>query len=286
MIASSSRRITKRRRAVVVYADGDPKVRRETLAGEEPLEIRVNDQQLAVTMRTPGDDFDLVCGNLVSESLLFHQEQIGSLRYCGENVDADGERSWNVIDANLPGLGPDAISTRRVITTSACGVCGATSIDEVRRSSHFESYEAVPTEQLTVATLLQLPDLLREQQALFDSTGGLHAAALFSFSGQLQFVREDVGRHNAVDKVIGAALRSGELPARNTVMQVSGRASFELVQKCHLAGVPVMAAVSAPSSLAVELAEEVGLTLVGFSRGDRATIYTHPQRVTGVDIDL
>ncbi|MEF3323738.1 formate dehydrogenase accessory sulfurtransferase FdhD [Gulosibacter sp. GYB002] len=275
----ASRRVTKRRRTLVIYGDGDHKLRRDTLAGEEPLEIRVNDRQLAVTMRTPGDDFDLVAGNLVSEGLISHREQLHSMRYCGENVDEHGDRSWNVIDAALPQLAADAITSRRVITTSACGVCGATSIDAVRRSSVF----GCDTGSATVAreTLLELPELLRAEQRLFDSTGGLHAAGLFRFDGTALYVREDVGRHNAVDKVIGAALRDDRLPATETVMQVSGRASFELVQKCHLAGVPVMAAVSAPSSLAAELADEVGITLVGFSRGERATIYTHPQRVAG-----
>ena len=269
-------RVTTRRRAIVVRADGSATPRRETLAGEEPLEIRVNGRPLAVTMRTPGDDFDLVAGNLVSEGMLGRTDELAAMRYCAGAV-VDGTNTYNVIEASVLGLDPASIAERRVITTSACGVCGTTSIDEVRRQSRFGAHDAEL--RIRAEVLLALPDRLREQQALFDSTGGLHAAGLFTAEGEPLCVREDVGRHNAVDKVVGWALREGRLPLRGTVLQVSGRASFELVQKCHLAGIPVLAAVSAPSSLAVDLAEEVGITLAGFSRGDRVTVYTHPERV-------
>ena len=269
-------RVTTRRRALVVRADGSATPRRETLAGEEPLEIRVNGRPLAVTMRTPGDDFDLVAGNLVSEGFVGRPDELAVMRYCGGAV-VDGTNTYNVVEASVLGLDPDSIAERRVVTTSACGVCGTTSIDEVRRQSRFG--EHCTEMRLPVATLLALPERLRAEQALFDATGGLHAAGLFGADGALRCVREDVGRHNAVDKVIGWALREGRLPLRDAVLQVSGRASFELVQKCHLAGIPMLAAVSAPSSLAADLAEEVGITLVGFSRGDRATVYTHPERV-------
>lgn len=269
-------RVTSRRKAVLVRAGTPSRPKRETLAGEEPLEIRVNGKPLAVTMRTPGHDFDLVAGNLVSEGFLGQQQDLATMRYCaGKNED--GEQTFNVIDAAVIGLGPASIAERKVVTTSACGVCGTTSIDEVRRQSRFGSETAEVRIQADV--LLDMPDRLREAQKLFDSTGGLHAAGLFTTDGELLCAREDVGRHNAVDKVIGWALREGKLPLRNTVLQVSGRASFELVQKSHLAGIPIMSAVSAPSSLAADLADEVGITLAGFSRGDRVTLYTHPERV-------
>lgn len=269
-------RITTRRRAIVVRADGSATPRRETLAGEEPLEIRVNGRPLAVTMRTPGADFDLVAGNLVSEGFLGRADELAHMRYCGGAI-VDGTNTYNVIDAAVLGLDPASIAERRVVTTSACGVCGTTSIDEVRRQSRFGAHD--PELRIPADVLLALPDRLREAQALFESTGGMHAAGLFDAAGELLCVREDVGRHNAVDKVVGWALQQGALPLRSHVLQVSGRASFELVQKCHLAGIPVLAAVSAPSSLAVDLAEEVGITLAGFSRGDRVTLYAHPERV-------
>ena len=268
-------RVTARRKATLITADG-ARPKRETLAGEEPLEIRVNGKQLAVTMRTPGDDFDLVAGNLVSEGYLAAARDLLNLRYCAGAV-VDSTNTYNVIDGTVLGLNPDDIAERRVITTSACGVCGTTSIDEVRRQSHFGEPDA--SFSIAADVLLALPDTLRDAQDLFERTGGLHAAGLFDADGKLLCIREDVGRHNAVDKVIGWALRNDMLPLRNTVLQVSGRASFELVQKCHLAGIPMMSAVSAPSSLAADLADEVGITLAGFSRGDRITVYTHPERV-------
>src|SRR5699024_3328289 len=172
---------------------------------------------------------------------------------------------------------PEPRSARASTMSSACGVCGVDSIDEVRRATHFPAEPAEPL--VGAAVLLSLPDRLRDHQRVFDKTGGVHAAGLFSPTGELLCRREDVGRHNAVDKVVGWALREGRLPLRGTILQVSGRASFELVQKASMAGIPVLSAVSAPSSLAVELAAETGVTLVGFSRGDRATVYTHPDRV-------
>ncbi|MGO1544620.1 MAG: formate dehydrogenase accessory sulfurtransferase FdhD [Gulosibacter sp.] len=279
-------RVTSRRKAVLIRADGSSKPKRETLAGEEPLEIRVNGKPLAVTMRTPGHDFDLVAGNLVSEGFLGSPSELATMRYCAGKND-EGEQTFNVIDAAIIGLDPASISERRVVTTSACGVCGTTSIDEVRRQSRFSDIDiavdgiahSIPAARIPADTLLVLPDRLRDAQDIFDRTGGLHAAGLFATDGTILCVREDVGRHNAVDKVIGWALREGKLPLRDTVMQVSGRASFELVQKCYLAGIPIMSAVSAPSSLAADLAEEVGITLAGFSRGDRVTLYTHPDRI-------
>ncbi len=176
---------------------------------------------------------------------------------------------------------PDTAAARNVYTTSSCGICGTASIDAVRKASRYAVMPPVSQGMVDATLLAQLPDTLRAGQKLFEKTGGVHAAALFTPSGELIYLREDVGRHNAVDKVLGAALRDGVLPANNTVLQVSGRASFELVQKAAMAGVPLLAAVSAPSSLAVELAKELGVTLVGFSRGTSLNIYTHPERVTG-----
>jgi len=250
----------------------------DTLAVEEPLEIRIDGRSWSVTMRTPGDDFDLVAGFLVGEAVLGAREELVSLRYCTDRTAA-GELSFNVVDAQLgPGATPpEEAAARHSVTTSACGLCGTESIDAVEKTARF-ALDDDPV-RVDAAVLAALPDRLRERQSLFDSTGGVHAAGLFTADGEALCVREDVGRHNAVDKVVGWALREGLLPLRGTVLQVSGRASFELVQKARLAGIPVLAAVGAPSSLARELAERSGLTLVGFSRGTAFTVYAHPERV-------
>ncbi|MCY0904809.1 formate dehydrogenase accessory sulfurtransferase FdhD [Arthrobacter sp. H14-L1] len=253
----------------------------DTLAVEEPLEIRLGDVPFSVTMRTPGDDFDLVAGFLVSEGVIWEPGQLVSLRFCA-GEDENGRQTFNVVQAQLrPDVEPpDTGLARHVYTTSSCGICGTASIDAVRKSSHFAPDAPVPGVPLVgVELLASLPDKLRQRQKLFDRTGGVHAAGLFSAKGELLCLREDVGRHNAVDKVVGWALREGRLPLNSTVLQVSGRASFELVQKASLAGVPILAAVSAPSSLAVELAESSSLTLVGFSRGSSLNVYSHPERV-------
>lgn len=200
------------------------------------------------------------------------------MRYC-LGTDEDGNQTYNVIEVQL-GFGavpPDLSAARNVVTSSACGICGTNSIDEVRKKSMFELREDCG--QVDLGVLLSMPDTLRESQKLFSSTGGVHAAGLFSTGGELLILREDVGRHNAVDKVIGAALREGRMPLSDTVLQVSGRASFELVQKAAMAGIPVLTAVSAPSSLAVDLAQDAGLTLAAFSRGHSVNLYTHAHRV-------
>ncbi|MFQ4147588.1 formate dehydrogenase accessory sulfurtransferase FdhD [Arthrobacter sp. LAPM80] len=261
-------------------AGGRRVVREEALAAEEPLEIRLGNESFSVTMRTPGDDFDLVAGFLLSEGIIFEPAQLISLRFCA-GEDENGQQTFNVVEAQLrPDVAmPLPAAHRHVTTSSACGICGTASIDAVRKSSHF-GIGADPDEPLIEASVLAgLPDTLREQQKLFEKTGGVHAAGLFAADGELLSLREDVGRHNAVDKVVGAAFRDKQLPLANTILQVSGRASFELVQKAAMAGVPVLAAVSAPSSLAVELAQESGVTLVGFSRGKTMNVYTHPGRV-------
>jgi FdhD protein len=265
-----------RRRIQRVEVGAGATPRHDSLAAEEPLEIRVAGTSFAVTMRTPGDDFDLVAGFLVSEGIVARPADLRSMIYCAPDQD---ENTYNVIDVAVTGPGAvvAAARERNVYTSSSCGVCGLASIDAVATTSSFDvTSDAVQVKAELVATL---PDRLREQQAVFERTGGLHAAGLFDAEGRLLAVREDVGRHNAVDKVVGHALRQDQLPLAGTVLQVSGRASFELVQKAAMAGIPVLAAVSAPSSLAVDLADRLGVTLVGFSRGASFNLYTHPGRV-------
>ncbi|MFY9677700.1 formate dehydrogenase accessory sulfurtransferase FdhD [Glutamicibacter protophormiae] len=267
-----------RRRVIRAMSDGTTRVREEKLAGEEPLEIRFGHTSFTTSMRTPGDDFDLVAGFLLAEGIVTKAEHLAAMRYC-LGTDEDGNQTYNVIEVQL-GFGavpPDLSAARNVVTSSACGICGTNSIDEVRKKSTFELREDCG--QVDLGVLLSMPDTLRESQKLFSSTGGVHAAGLFSTGGELLILREDVGRHNAVDKVIGAALREGRMPLSDTVLQVSGRASFELVQKAAMAGIPVLTAVSAPSSLAVDLAQDAGLTLAAFSRGHSVNLYTHAHRV-------
>lgn len=266
------------RRPVVRIRDGVVDRRPDTLAVEEPMEIRVAGRALTITMRTPGDDFDLAVGFLVGEGVVRTAEDVVSARYCAGTAD-DGTNTYNVVDVGLaPGVTPpDPSLERNFYTTSSCGLCGRASLDAVRTATTWTVAE--DPLRTSAALLATLPERLRESQRVFDRTGGLHAAALFSADGELLHLREDVGRHNAVDKVIGHALREGLLPLRETVLVVSGRASFELVQKAVLAGVPMLAAVSAPSSLAVDLAQEHGLTLVGFLRGSSMNVYSAPGRV-------
>ncbi len=251
--------------------------RADTLAVEEPLEIRLGGESYVVTMRTPGDDIDLVHGLLHSEDLIESGPDLVSARYC-LGTGPDGVNTYNVLDVALAAHrpAPSAAQRRQVMTTSACGICGTTTIDQVVQTSrHPLDHEfRVPAE-----LVLAGPDLLRTQQRTFAKTGGLHAAGLLGLDGVMACVREDVGRHNAVDKVIGWAIREDRLPLSEMVLVVSGRASFELTQKAVLAGIPVMAAVSAPSSLAAELATESGLTLAGFVRGETMNVYAHPERI-------
>jgi FdhD protein len=262
-----------------VRIDGVTTVRRtDTLAAEEPLEVRVDGSALAVTMRTPGDDLDLAFGFLGTEGVIRGADDVVSARYCAGATDGD-VNTYNVLDLVLaPGVPPPSTDpSRNFYTTSSCGVCGKASIDAVRtRSAYPVAGDPVRVETRVLAGL---PDSLRAAQRVFDRTGGLHAAGLCTPDGELVCVREDVGRHNAVDKVVGWALRERRLPLAGHVLVVSGRASFELVQKASMAGIPVLAAVSAPSTLAADLADEVGMTLVGFLRGERMNVYTHPDRV-------
>ena len=293
--------------------DGDWSERPDTLVVEEPLEIRVGGRAYAVTMRTPGHDFDLAGGFLVSEGVVGVAEDIATIRYCTDDspcartaatslqVVAGGaarprtaedgrdnvlpaaepstEAAYNIVEVTLaPWVAPPRPGIERsVYTTSSCGVCGKTALDAVLTATRWPVAE--DTTQVRSSTLVALPDLLRAEQRVFSRTGGLHAAGVFAPDGRLLCLREDVGRHNAVDKILGWALRANLLPMRGHLLQVSGRASFELVQKAVMAGMPMLSAVSAPSSLAVDLAAESGLTLAGFVRGNGLNVYTHPHRV-------
>ncbi|MFR9803387.1 formate dehydrogenase accessory sulfurtransferase FdhD [Pseudonocardia sp. RS010] len=271
-------RLTARRSVLRLAADGSERRRPDTLTVEEPLELRVDGAPLTVTMRTPGHDVELAHGFLLTEGVIGAAADLVTARYC-DSVDAEGRNTYNVLDVALaPGVEPpDTSVERNFYTTSSCGVCGKASLDAVKLKSRFSP--AADPVRVPWEVVGALPDRLRSAQKVFDSTGGLHAAGLFASDGSLLVTREDVGRHNAVDKVLGQALLQRGVPATGTVLQVSGRASFELVQKAVMAGVPVLAAVSAPSSLAVELADEAGLTLVGFLRGGSGNVYTHPERI-------
>jgi FdhD protein len=276
------------RRAIVRFDVGEGAVTRrpDTVAAEEPLEIRVGPagrrrEPVAVTMRTPGDDLDLAIGFLLTEGVIGAASDVRTAQLCAGD---DAPNTYNVVDVVLAdGVAPPG-ALRNFYTTSSCGVCGKASIDAVRTRSRYAV--ADDPVRLPAALLAALPDRLRAAQPGFDRTGGLHAAGLFAVSGELSgsgeavCVREDVGRHNAVDKVIGWAVRAGRLPLAGHVLVVSGRASFELTQKASMAGIPALVAVSAPSTLAVDLAAEVGLTLVAFARGDTLNVYAGAERVT------
>ena len=258
---------------------GDSLVRPDTVAVEEPLEIRLGPDPLTTTMRTPGDDFDLALGHLLTEGLLHRADEVATMMHCTD-VDEDGSPTFNVVELTLaPGAHlHERPRERTEAMTSACGVCGSASVDDVRTRSRFDT--AADTLTLDPAVVAGLPDALRARQPVFERTGGVHAAGLAASSGELLVVREDVGRHNAVDKVVGAASRDRELPFAATVLVVSARASFEIVQKAAMAGVPAVVAVGAPSSLAVDLATEAGITLVAFARAPRFSVYSRPDRVT------
>jgi FdhD protein len=266
---------TARRRVLRVPLTGPAEHRADLLAVEEPLEIRVDDEQLMVTMRTPGDDIDLAAGFLFTEGLLGSLDEVHEIRMCDQNVAAVTVKPGRVLryrQADPPG------PARNFLMTSACGVCGKDSIEAIRVRSAFDV--AADPVRVSPAVLATLPGRLAGAQRVFSRTGGLHAAGLFTADGTLLALREDVGRHNAVDKVAGWALRSGLLPLAGHILLVSGRASFELAQKAIMIGVPVLAAVSAPSSLAASLAEEGGLTLIGFLRGTTMNVYAGAHRVS------
>ena len=257
--------------------------RPDSLSTEEPLEIRVNGSPLAVTMRTPGADVALAHGFLLTEGVISDVTDVVTARYCdGAVVDDElgqPRNTYNVLDIRLgPQVPPPMVDpSRHFYTTSSCGVCGKASIDAIRQQVRWPVADDPAT--FDPAILVSLPDRLRQHQATFDRTGGLHAAALCTADGDIVHVAEDVGRHNAVDKVLGAALLAGDVPARGHVMVVSGRSSFELTQKTLMGGIPALVAVSAPSSLAVEMALEAGMTLTGFTRSPHMNVYAGAHRL-------
>ena len=265
---------------VAEWNDGQVRDQQDYLAAEEPLEIRIGDNSLSVTMRTPGHDLELARGFLFTEGIIERREHIVSIAPAAR---ADGKNPGNVVRVELaPDVAPDFLTMRRhFFASSSCGICGKASIEAVRSSAlsfpnpHFR----IPAE-----TLLALPTALRREQDLFERTGGLHAAALFTACGELQVLREDIGRHNAVDKVIGWALGQGLVPLRDSLLLVSGRGGFEIVQKVIRAGVPALASVSAPSGLAVQLAREMRLTLVGFLRERRFVMYSGRERIIAAPV--
>jgi FdhD protein len=244
------------------------------LAVEEPLEVRIHDEPVAITMRTPGDDFALAAGFLYAEGLLHNAKEIGSLRYCENTQHPELKNVVNLTYAS--GHKPDLARLRRnFYATSSCGVCGKNSIDQIK--THAKPIDAKLKVRLDV--VYGLGHSLRKAQTLFEKTGGLHAAGVFDEHGVLLSLHEDVGRHNAVDKVVGHMLIQDRVPLSHHLLMVSGRASFEIVQKAVMARIPILAAVSAPSSLAVETARTFGVTLLGFVREDDFNVYTHAERI-------
>jgi FdhD protein len=252
----------------------------DRLAVEEPLEIRLGGRRFTLTMRTPGHDEELAAGFLLAEGFINNREELGEIRRLRDSKGAPDPNAIDVI-LNVPATGLRERLQRNFTVSSSCGVCGKTSIESIeRRIAPITSTVAIGT-----AALLRLPTMMREAQAVFAATGGLHAAALFELKDpnepELIVLREDVGRHNAVDKVMGYAIAQGIAPLSRHALMASGRLSFEIVQKTAAAGVPILCAVSAPSSLAVDLAEELGMTLVGFLRESTFNIYSHPERIAG-----
>ena len=246
-----------------------PKHIEDEVVVEEPLEIRVNGESITVTMRTPGHDFDLAIGLLWTEGIIRSRDEIGTIAYC---PDEDQPELKNVVNVGLVDVNRKVQSSR---STSSCGLCGKATLDAI----HQACQPITSTITVDYDVLYSLSSRLRQAQANFERTGGIHAVAIFDAQGSLLVLREDIGRHNAVDKVLGAAL-VGNLPLAETVMMVSGRLGFEIAQKAVVAGIPIVASISAPSSLAVELAAEFGMTAIGFLRGRSMNIYTHPQRIT------
>jgi FdhD protein len=277
MVEPTALRRTVTATRVLAVREQDGSERADRLATEEPMEIRAEGPgqepvTIAVTMRTPGNDFELAVGFLYTEGLIGSRDDVISVVYCDL---PPAEQQFNVVTVRLArAFDPDSVK-RNFYATSSCGVCGKASLEQIRLScSPIASELSVPASLIS-----RLPDALRSGQRVFEQTGGLHASGLFDRNGELLSVREDVGRHNAVDKLVGQALLVGELPLSERVLMVSGRVSFEIVQKAAMAGIPLICAVSAPSSLAVESARELGMTVVGFVRGSGFNVYTRPERV-------
>ena len=264
------RAVTERR--VLALRDGRAVELPDRVVTEEPLEIRAAGETVTTTMRTPGHDFELAAGFLLSEGVIDGRDDITRIKYC--ELPDGVEQQYNVVTVKL--ARDVVIVPRRTTTTASCGICGTAQLDELQARC-----PTVPASAATLPrdVLLGLPERLRAEQSLFDKTGGLHAAGLFDFAGNVVVVREDVGRHNAVDKLVGHALLQGLVPLADRVLVVSGRVSYELVQKAAVAGIPVLAAVSAPSSLAVQTADRLGVCVAGFVRPPNANIYTHPERI-------
>ncbi len=273
-------RLNKTKRRIWTVENGQRQRKVDYLAGEEPLEIQLSaggeQRTAAITMRTPGNDYELAAGFLYNEGIVQEKYDIVQMTYC-----VDGERAlqeYNLLNVNLRSTQLAALPQldRHFFTNSACGVCGKTVLDDLAK----RNLPPLPSDLAVDARMItHLPAALRQAQNLFESTGGLHAAALFTCDGELIEAREDVGRHNALDKLIGWGLLNKQLPFQDKIILVSGRASYELLQKCRVAGAPIFCAVSAPSSLAVELAEQFGITLIGFLRGERFNIYTGHERI-------
>ena len=264
---------------VTAFNGGVPSQRPDRLAAEEPMEIRVSGPgqeatPVSVTMRTPGGDFELAVGFLFTEGLISGREEIEQVSYC-EDL-SDEEQLYNVVTVRLTRPWDSEVLKRNFYSTSSCGVCGKASLDEVE----VHCQPVAPGPSVPASHIAVMPERLASGQRVFDQTGGLHAAGLFTPEGELVSLREDVGRHNAVDKLVGEALLAGGLPLSERVLQVSGRVSFEIVQKAAVAGIPIIAAISAPSGLAVEAGERFGMTIIGFSRDERFNIYSHPERIT------
>jgi len=267
-------RITSRHKVVRIDLDHGATTRVETVAVEEPLEIRIGDEVLTVTMRTPGHDLELAHGLLLAEGIITAREDVLTARYCVDTTEL------NVLQLQLrEAAGVPATAQRRLIAHGGCGLCGKTSIDAIAESPVYDATALTGNDfRVDAGRIAQLPDLLRAGQDVFDRTGGVHAAGLFGASGEALVIREDIGRHNAVDKVTGWAVLQ-EHPTAECIAMVSSRASFEIVQKVAMAGIPVLACVSAPSSLAIQAADRLGVTLIAYTRGRRMTMCSHPDRV-------
>jgi FdhD protein len=260
-----------KRVSVLKIGEGGRRPVEDDLVIEEPLEIRVNGTSLSTTMRTPGDDFDLAVGFLRTEQVIRSRDEIGTISYC---PDEEHPELKNIVNAVLVDTARRIESSRKLWSNSSCGLCGKATLDSIRQVCPAVRSDIVVDRDL----LCSLPARLREAQANFERTGGIHAAGLFDVHGNLQILREDIGRHNAVDKVVGAALSRG-METSDAILLVSGRLGFEIAQKALVAGIPVVASISAPSSLAVELAVEFNMTTVGFLRGRSMNIYSHPNRI-------
>ena len=280
-IASVVRRKVTNWTVTVVRKEGTLASKPDVLVTEEPLEIRAESpsqqaQPIAVTMRTPGHDFELAVGFLFTEGMVKRTNDVRTVRYC--QLPDSAEQQFNVVTVSLSAPFDEALSRRGMVTSASCGICGTTSIEQLAQMTSRVDLATGPV--MTAQLLTSLPDIIRKAQPTFDRTGGLHAAGLVDASGDAYCVREDIGRHNAVDKVIGKAVLDNRVPISNHVLVVSGRLSFEIIQKAAMAGIAFIAAVGAPSNLAVETAEDLGITLVGFVRDGTANIYTHKHRIT------